>query len=530
MLAPLRGIFRMRTPMTGLLLAAMLLAAPAAAAPNPHANATAPPAPPRFEGFEARVVDRLVRLRKEGFDGCESGKADLLVIVRSKAFSGLSQTVKRNALFSILTCTRRNADPDALFAARLLEPIAVTPVERGMLNYHLMTGDLGRGKDRLQAARRLLAVMDSYPGMVDHWEAPWFGSMLIAAKKDPALELALLSRLVKADWTHPSAKDAARVWWRMDLARRQADLKDVAAMRATLAPVDDPDSLISIALDRRFEPLWPEMEAAGRFDWKAVADANVANKRALLAREPDRLSNIMALMDALRLTGGAEEARTLGEAARARLATPGAFVDQEDNSPWLLLSLTSALGDLGREAESDALFRQLIPVSDKTSDRISQRVNWSGDLINAGRAAEALTLLQEIGDKDGSPYGIGWRDSGMVCALSDIDRKRATALLARMAPKWEDNPAAVYQAQLCLGRVDEAAALLVRRLESPRHRDGAISANLTGSRGALPRTPFIARVVETRDKVLARPEVIKALARYSRPIKVPYGGDYATPY
>lgn len=519
----------MRILVPGLIAAGLLLVAPALAAPETSIPPTRESEPVAdAKALEAQARARLRDLAKAGLDDCADARVDLVAVARAPAFSQLPEPVRRATLASILTCTRTSDDHDTLFAAELLAPIAASPVERGLVHYHLMGA--GIGKDNVKAARHLLALMDSYPAMVSGWEARWFGPMVLAAKQDQALELGLLSRLVGADWRTASSRDASRVWWRMDLARRQSELKNVIALRDTLRPVDDPDSLVSVALDRRFEPLWTEMETAGRFDWTALAQANLAAKRQLLADEPNRLFHLMALMDALRLTDGAEEAAALGQAARAKLSTPGSFVDQDDNAAWLLLKLTSVLSDLGRDAEVDAVFAEALPLSDKSGDRISQRVNWAGHLLQAGRPAEALKLLEAISDDDGSPYGLGWRDSNKVCALSEVNRKQAEALLAKMQMKWDDNPSSVYQALLCLGRVEEAAALLVKRLETPKHRDGAIGANLMGARNPRPPTPFVTRLLATREKVLARPEVVAALARYSRPITVPYGGDYATVY
>jgi tetratricopeptide (TPR) repeat protein len=508
--------------MAASLFVAMLLAAPGAPAEPPPK----PPLAETLQTFEERATARLAKART---GRCPEARADLLNLVKTDGFDRLDELLRRNVLLVVLACTSVSDDPDTLLAARTLEPLANTDQEFGWIHYHLMRSELRKGGDRRAAAWHLVEVLDGRPQLLRDWEAHWLGPMLVAAKDDPELEMAVLGRLVTVDWTSPSARYAARGRWRVSLAQLQTTRSTPAALRDNLEQVTDPDSLVSVALDRRFESEWPDLEATGRFDWRALAEADLAAKRKAFADEPDRLEHAMYLMAALRRSGAAQEAEAIGRAARAKLTTPDTFVDQEENAPWLLLALIDTLEDQGRYDEVDALYREVMPISDKSGDRISQRVNWSGHLINAGRPAEALKVLEEIGDDSGSPYGIAWRDSGMVCALADSDRPRAQALLNKMVPAWDSNPAAVQEAHLCLGQIDEAAALMVKRLESPKHRDGAIGVNLKGPPGKAPKLPFAARLKAARDQVYARPEVVQALARYSRPVVVPYLGDYAEP-
>lgn len=508
--------------MAATLFAAMLLAAPGAQ-PEPPPKAAPAEA---LQTFEEQATARLAKARA---GRCPEARADLLNLVKAEGFERLDELLRRNVLLVVLACSWKSDDPDTLLAARKLEPLADTKQEFGLVHYHLMRFELRKGGDRRAAAWHLIEVLDNRPQLVRDWDARWFGSMLIAAQDDPDLEMAVLGRMVEIDWQTVSARNAANTRWRISLAQLQITRGTPATLRDNLEQVSDPGSLVSVALDRRFESVWPELEAAGRFDWKTLAEADLAAKRKAFASEPNRLEHAMYLMDALRRAGASEEAEAIGRAAKARLATPDAFVDQEENAAWLLLSLIDTLEDQGRWDEVDALFREVMPVSDRSGDRISQRVNWSDHLIAAGRPAEALKLLEEIGDDVGSPYGNAWRDSGMVCALADSDRQRAQALLDRMSPGWDSNPAAVQEAHLCLGQIDEAAAMMVKRLESPKHRNGAIGANLKGASGKTPRLPHAARLKAARDQVYARPEVVKALARYSRPVVVPYLGDYAEP-
>jgi len=512
----------------GLILAGLLLAAPAAAAP-----ATGSPnrPPPSSRGDEAlsqialedrarQIVDPLI---EGGFNNCARAQAPLMSIARSADFDRMSPIARRLTLISLLICHDDQTDKEAVWLATKLDAIAEAPLDQAVANYPLMLQDLRADRDET-AARRLLPVLDGLPELVGDWEPGWFAPMVRAADKDPALEQALLSRLIAVEWTNPSLRDMARSDWRALLARNQAAARKYAALSDTLKPVTSPRILVAVAVDRRFEPVWRELQADNRFDWAAVAEAEVARLRKSAADQPRRLEIVVELMGALRLIGRAEEAIKVGEAARDRLTDPKAFDDQADNANWLHNELAYAYSDVERAAEAEAAFHASIAAGDAQGDRISQRVNWAAYLVRQGRGAEALPVLDQIGDGDGSPYGLLWRESGRVCALASNDRAKADALMDRIAPRWDDNPSAIGRALLCLDRIDEAADLLVKRLRSERHRDTALLAAVAGPRP--PKGDYEVRMRQRREAVLAKPEVIKALDTYGRRLTVPYVGGY----
>ena len=439
-------------------------------------------------------------------------------IARSAEFDRMSSLARRLTLISLLICRDDQTDKEAIWLATKLEAVAEAPLDEAVANYPLMLQDLRADRDET-AARRLVRVLDGLPELVGNWEPAWFNPMVIAADEDAALEQALLSRLIAVKWTNPSIQDRARSDWRALLSRNQALARKYAAVRDTLKPVTSPRIMVAVAVDRRFEPVWAEFQAARRFDWTAVAEAEIARLRKATADQPRRLETVVELMGALRLIGRAKEAINVGEAARGRLTDPKSYDDQSDNANWLHNELAYAYSDVERGAEAEAAFRASIAAGDAQGDRISQRVNWAAYLVRQGRGAEALPVLEQISDDDGSPYGLLWRESGRVCAMASADRPKADALMDRIASRWDDNPSAVSRALLCLDRIDQAAELLVRRLQSERHRDTALLAAVSGAR--MPKGDYELRMRQRREAVLAKPEVIKALETYGRRLTVP---------
>jgi hypothetical protein len=518
----------MRILVPGLIAAGLLLSAPALAAPTPPDSRIASP-PLQPTELQKRVIARIDRLVKGEMKDCARARVDLATLARAPGFDMIEEGPRRGALLSIIVCGSDYTDADALFAAERLEPIAVTPFERAALNLPLLLRDLNAEAD-LKAAGRMMVVLDGAPELVSHWDSQWFTAMLAAARTgDRATHLGLLSRLLRVEWTHVSSQEAARTSWRMDLARLQATTGNLIALRDTLRPVDDPQSLIMIAQDRRFEKLWPEMEAAGRFDWQAVAEADLARKRKRSAEQPRQLSAVTDVIDVLRLLGRAEEAVTLGEAARARLGAAGSFEDQDEKAAWLLRSLALALEDLDRRGDVDRVFAEAVAAGDKTSDRISQRINWAALLLIHDRPGKVLELMDQIGDKDGSDYGLALRETRRVCALADSDRPKAEALLGKVRARAQVNPSAAMQAYVCLGLMDEAAAVQIDRLKSEEFRQDALLSIFRGALYPRPFTPFEQRIIDRRQAISARPEVARALEAAGRPIQTPYAGDYWSP-
>lgn len=528
MLAPLWGTFCMRVLISGLVSAGLLLSAPVQAAPkvsSPSAGREAP----QVNDLQRKTIARIDKLVKNEMADCAAGRVELAGYARLPEFDLIDTGARRGAYLSIIICAQDYTDSDSLSAAEKLEPLAGTPYEEGALNLPLLLRDLTSDRD-LKAAQRMILVLEGAPDLVDHWEPNWFTPMLMAARKaEPSTHLGLLSRLLTVAWTNPFAEKAAASWWRMDLARQQAKMGNLIAVRDTLRPVTNPESLVMIAQDRRFEKLWPEMQAAGRFDWQAVAEADLVRKQKVLADKPRQLTAVMDVIEAFRILGRAPEAVSVGESARARLATADSFDDQVENGPWMLRSLATALDDLGRHDEVDKVFAEAIAAGDKSGDRISQRINWAMYLQIRGRTQEVLQLMDAIGDDDGSDYGMAFRESRRVCALADTARDKAEALLPKIKARAEANPNAALQAYLCLNRLDEAAAVQISRLQSDEYRHDGLRAVMRGALYPRPFTPFEQTALDRRKAMNARPDVAKAIEAAGRPIQTPYAGDYWSP-
>jgi tetratricopeptide (TPR) repeat protein len=201
-----------------------------------------------------------------------------------------------------------------------------------------------------------------------------------------------------------------------------------------------------------------------------------------------------------------------------------AFTDGDKQANWVLNELGYALGDVGRYAEAETAFKASVTVGENGGPSVSQAINWGQTLLDLERPKEALASVDNI--KGGaSPYGVMWADAIRVCANAVLDPAAAKRQLEGMTAREDDNEAALTQALLCLDRQDEAAAAYIRRLASPKRRDGAISA----FRVVLPPPVMTARQKEMerrKQAVLARPDVRQALEPVGRALTLPLAGSY----
>ncbi len=438
-------------------------------------------------------------------------------------FDRLPASTHRLVLALALACTEGDRAKTALTLIGRLETLVTSPAEVADINEALLRLARGRG-DKPEAARRLIGVIDAEPRRVAGWWSPFISPVVAGVEDDEALSTALLQRLTSLAWEDPQSGEAARNYWAGLYAGRLLDRGDVAGARKVLSGANDPAVLIEIAEQRRFAPLWPTLEAEGRFDWRALTEAALKRRQAAAAAEPKALVHVLRIQSLLRQLQRYDEAIALGEGLQMRMLAGEAFTDGDKQANWVLNELGYALGDVGRYAEAETAFKASVTVGENGGPSVSQAINWGQTLLDLERPKEALASVDNI--KGGaSPYGVMWADAIRVCANAVLDPAAAKRQLEGMTAREDDNEAALTQALLCLDRQDEAAAAYIRRLASPKRRDGAISA----FRVVLPPPVMTARQKEMerrKQAVLARPDVRQALEPVGRALTLPLAGSY----
>jgi tetratricopeptide (TPR) repeat protein len=463
----------------------------------------------------------LTALSESEFKACEAKLPTLKAIMADPRFDRMRQEIRRPFLFSVILCSEIKDRPLGLEAARRLEPMATEPMEIGAVQTIQISDAIARDA-MVDATRRFLKLLDAQPGTVAVWRPGMVGVFTDYLDEDPDLALTALARITAFAWKDPRSLRAAKNEWALAYGWQLGDKGRATEAATAVAGADDPRVLMYVAADRRFEKTWT---AAGRFDWTALEEAALARARAEMDAAPESLAPVQDALSSLRALGRYDEAILIGQAYRARLQDGEAFEDREAQGDPVLIQLAAALADTGDIKEAEAVSIEAIGPDEARADSTDARMNWGGRLLDLARPRDVLKVLEGIDLDYVTPYGQAWIDAQKACAWSDIDPKTAEPLLESLRKQRDGNPGALSEALLCANRLDEAAALLVWRLQSPEHRAGALDPFWT-ARPPPVITPWLAEFNRRRLAIQARPEVQAALAKVGRPVTTPLGGDY----
>lgn len=505
----------------GLLLA---IVGPALSAPAPLTG------PTTSRPDDLLLYDREVREATDRFleaapsSRCGARFERYLAQVVKPRFDRLPADTKGVVLRVAAACEKRKRTDAGVALLRRLEPLASTPAELADVNESLMDDARIAGRYD-EAARRLIVVIDNDPRRVVVWKSPYLSQILVKAASDRALSTALLARMVSLPWTDAADRAQANNSWALTYAELLADKGDMAGAERALGKANETATLMAVAQDRRFAPLWPRFEAANRFNWRRAAEAELAlalgapgdeshGKNATLTRPTD-------VQQLLRQLERYDEAIVLGQRYQARIKAGRKVEDGE----WILNELGYVLLDVGWVEQARAAFEQSIALGEDGGPSVSQKLNWAEMLNLLGQPREALAVVDSLDPTRVAAYGAMWADAERVCAASVLRPGALPPQLASMRAREDDNPAALTRALLCLDRQDETAALYIRRLASPKHRADALAA-FRKTLAAPVLTPRQIELERRRQAVITRLEVVKAMQAVGRPITIPLAAGY----
>ncbi|MDP1738325.1 MAG: hypothetical protein Q8L23_12915 [Caulobacter sp.] len=450
----------------------------------------------------------------------------LLAAGDNPLFDRLPIETRRLVLRVATGCSRRDPPPRAVALIRRLEPLAEAPDQVADANQILME-EAQKRKDMVEGARRLIRIIDADPDRVAGWWPPYLNQFINGegVRDNPDIAIPLLQRLTAMTWRDSDSRSAATNYWAGRYGELLIDRGDVAGAQRVLAGMENTQLWMTVAQDRRYASLWAGFQSAGRFDWRKSVESELTANVARRAEKPKQLVLVYEALQLLRQLQRYDDAIALGQAWRARIKDGETFEDGEKYANWVLNELAYALYDTGRSVDGETVFLESIEVGEAGTRSVSQRINWAERLNTMGRPLEALAVLETLSPAGASPYGEMWASAGRVCALSQTGGEGTATALNTMRPRWQDNPSALTQALVCAGLLDEAAALYVKRLQSPKHRADVLEA----FRVVLPPPTLTPRQVELERRrltVLNRPDVQAALAAVGRAIDLPLAGAY----
>lgn len=252
---------------------------------------------------------------------------------------------------------------------------------------------------------------------------------------------------------------------------------EVDEARRIAATIVDRETLTTLLTSRRYEALWPSLEARVGDRMEQASSAAVMAGERLFKEQPDSVDARAALVTALVDADREIEAEKL---AAAFASTPELLKTIDEPGGWLINQHARILTSLKRTGEAEARMAQLAPL-DITEKRwlISMRINRIAGLIKDDRLKAAAPLIREatpLAERYGSPYARQLVRMYALChAAMEERRADAEAMLPDLLKHEADGRTATAEALMCLGRDDEAARKVVALLEDETQREGMIA-------------------------------------------------------
>jgi tetratricopeptide (TPR) repeat protein len=275
-----------------------------------------------------------------------------------------------------------------------------------------------------------------------------------------------------------------------------------------------------LLVDRRYMPLWPELEAKAGPGLKRQLTDELQSLEAAHRSRPGHPSLVKSLVDALRSAGRPADAATFAAPVTADMQRVGRI---QGDAFWTVNAQAYALAEAGRLDEADALMRRLLALGvNEHPDLVSMAINRSAILLDYGRPGEALKAVEQAeayGEEAVSAYGRMWMEQVRTCALRTLGRTAEADLsLKRVGEGRRDNPAAYTSALLCHGRLDDVEQAILDRLADPSEREAMLAAlqDYQVSQSPAHTATMLERFRSVRD----RPRVRGAIERVGRIIPV----------
>ena len=378
---------------------------------------------------------------------------------------------------------------------------ALSPDDPALL---FLLGVLDAQQDRsVEGARHITRSLQLSTQFLGDVSGSMAGQLNQSLRGHDAERLALLQILFDRQWKSDGVEPAG-LWRRLATLQIEAGQHDKVA--ATLERIDAPMEVVALRADRRFDPYIDRSSA--RFDALHSAQRHLDALRVDTLLSPGAGPSLVELSYALLVLGRNEEVLSLTEKpalASADAGSPRRFEGSSDVA-WLLNNRAVAQRRLGRTDDAVAtlaLAAQFSEGDGGTVGNVSQRLNlgvWWVGLQQPRKALEAVEGLTNT-----SPYGETARAWVRFVAFRQLgDAAQAEAARAQMQARPDTASEFLLEADLEDNRLDQAAARLIARLQSPEERGDALQSvqhyrSVPTMPGNVEREKRWWQVVERRD-------------------------------
>lgn len=449
-------------------LAVLLTCGMAVATITPRHASEAPPASP---------VEQATQLVHDAFDALghanlATGQAKLDLALDSKGFSQLPAELRYRVLLVASMIAEENGQSSK---AHDLSVRATTFDEaddaawKVRLNSAFATSKYG------DAAQSVTVMAQRWPGKL--------GDIYPAAISQLHRELALahqadadrnmLDALFNVDWQDDGVEPSGM--WK-DLALLHVEHHDTVRASAVALRIDSAQTALSMRVDQRFDAITAGHPQA--FDVDRLMAAEIAAAEARVKAQPNRLARITELQELLLLTRQYTRVMAISDAAVTHAGHgdgAATYTDFNDRYNWVLDNRSRALAGEGRWDEALRVETLAARRPEHGAMNVSQLINLANLHADLQHADEAAGVIVELGPM--SPFGrMQLEMVKLKIALTRKDEAATTAAMTYLRAHRADAIATWQEALLLHGDLDDAAALLIKRLEDPATRNDALVA------------------------------------------------------
>lgn len=324
--------------------------------------------------------------------------------------------------------------------------------------------------DKDAAAEAMTEFAARWPEYLDNIESELL--LLLAAQGDTSspARLGFQQALFDANWKGGASNTPGAIWFR--LARARLEQGDIEAARQVVRRIQEPDSVISMRADRRFDALLDPKSP--RADVMLATERQIQLLRTRAEVYPDKLEPLLQLSYMLLFAGNNQEVIDLSDAAIARITAAEvgkpAFTDLEKQL-WLMNNKAIALRRLGRIDEAHAEMKRASQLSENGTDNVSQVLNLGDMECLRGNARQALAAADSAPTANLSGYGKAVAASIRHCAaMLDNNARARRQALAQLRALRDEAPMPYFNALI---QDDPSAALAYMQelLDSPMQRN-----------------------------------------------------------
>ncbi len=244
------------------------------------------------------------------------------------------------------------------------------------------------------------------------------------------------------------------------------DRGDFAGASELLPYVKEPLPIENMLIQKRFSPLWPQIERLAGPHLANIRASYVAAVERQYSEEPENRQFLSDYVKALRRSGRLQDAIAL----RSKLPGTSAEMSKADEpTGWAVNNVALALFDAGHADEADQLFALLneAPMP-KEYWRVSMKINRLELLVTSGRFDKALPLIEPTAQTKGSAYAEQLVRRLRYCTLSRLGRKADAAKgLEELLAHASDAPGPTIDGLLCAGDIDKAEQVALAALNNP---------------------------------------------------------------